>query len=182
MIAHRKLIRRQRGVVLVMSLIFLLLLTILGFAAMQSSILQERMAGNVSDYNAAFQAAEYALKQAEFDLSPASTLPTFNTLSTSTTGYVLMLNGNASSTTYWDNFPWSTKSNHVASSNLAAGNKADYVIEQFPSELSADMSALFSPAKGGIKPSANSTMYRITSRGYGPAGLEPVTLQEIYGR
>ncbi|KJS73675.1 MAG: pilus assembly protein PilX [Pseudomonas sp. BICA1-14] len=55
----------QRGAVLLVALIMLLLLTILGAAAMRDTNLQERMAGNMRDHNLAFQAAEAALRFAE---------------------------------------------------------------------------------------------------------------------
>lgn len=56
---------RQRGVVLAISLIFLLLLTLIGVTAMQSTTLQERMAGNFRNRDLAFQAAEAGLRSAE---------------------------------------------------------------------------------------------------------------------
>ena len=56
---------RQRGVTLVISLIFLLLLTILGVTAMNTSTLQEKMSGNLRDQDLAFQAAESALRGGE---------------------------------------------------------------------------------------------------------------------
>ena len=56
---------RQRGIALVIALVFLLLLTMIGITAMQTGTLQERMAGNVRDRNVAFQLAEEALRDAE---------------------------------------------------------------------------------------------------------------------
>ena len=55
----------QRGITLVMSLIFLLLLTILGVTAISTSTLQEKMSGNLRDQDVAFQAAESALRGGE---------------------------------------------------------------------------------------------------------------------
>lgn len=55
----------QSGAVLLVALVMLLLLTILGAAAMRDTNLQERMAGNMRDHNLAFQAAEAALRFAE---------------------------------------------------------------------------------------------------------------------
>ena len=60
---------RQKGMALVISLIFLLLLTIIGVTAMQTTTLQERMAGNMRDRNVAFQFAEEALRDAEVRLT-----------------------------------------------------------------------------------------------------------------
>jgi type IV pilus assembly protein PilX len=59
------LFKSQSGVVLVVSLIMLLLLTLIGLSAMQSTGLEERMAGNMRDRNLAFQAAEAGLRDAE---------------------------------------------------------------------------------------------------------------------
>lgn len=58
-------IRRQKGVVLVVALMFMLVMSIVGVTAMQSTIMQERMAGNARDRNLAFQAAEAALRAGE---------------------------------------------------------------------------------------------------------------------
>lgn len=67
--------RLQRGSALVVSMVFMLLLTIIGVGAMQSSSLQERMAGNVRDTNSAFQAAEAAVRAAETYLQGANVGP-----------------------------------------------------------------------------------------------------------
>jgi len=48
--------------------IFLFILTILGIAALRVATLEERMAGNTRDRSLAFQAAEAALRDAEFDI------------------------------------------------------------------------------------------------------------------
>lgn len=55
----------QRGAVLVVGLIILLILSLLGVQAMRSNVLQERMAGNMRERNLAFQAAEAALRLGE---------------------------------------------------------------------------------------------------------------------
>lgn len=66
--SHRRLVTlpgRQRGVVLIVSLILLMVLTLIGVTAMQTSSLEERMTGNALDKNIAFQAAEAALRVGE---------------------------------------------------------------------------------------------------------------------
>lgn len=50
--------RRERGAVLIISLIILLVLTLIGVAGMNSSVMQERMASNAQNSNRVFQAAE----------------------------------------------------------------------------------------------------------------------------
>ncbi|MEX0733433.1 MAG: PilX N-terminal domain-containing pilus assembly protein [Steroidobacteraceae bacterium] len=57
--------RAQQGAILVISLILLLVMTVLGLAAMQVTRMEERMAGNLRDVNIAFQGAEAGLRDAE---------------------------------------------------------------------------------------------------------------------
>ena len=56
---------QQRGAVLIVGIIFLLIMTMLGITAMQTTTLEERMAGNTRDRGLAFQAAEIALRAGE---------------------------------------------------------------------------------------------------------------------
>lgn len=59
---------RQRGISLVIVMIFLVILSLLGISAMQSSTLSSRIARNEADRNLAFQAAEAALRDGELDV------------------------------------------------------------------------------------------------------------------
>lgn len=56
---------QQRGAVLIVALVFLLLLTLIGISSMQNATLQEKMAGSVSLRNTTFQLAEVALRVGE---------------------------------------------------------------------------------------------------------------------
>ncbi len=58
----------QRGVVMAIALIMLLMLTIIGVTSMSTGSLQEIMARNMIDRNYAFQAGESALRDAELDI------------------------------------------------------------------------------------------------------------------
>ena len=55
----------QRGWVLVVGLVILVMLTILSMALMKTTRLEEKMAGATRDMNLSFQAAESALRAAE---------------------------------------------------------------------------------------------------------------------
>lgn len=57
--------RSQRGMALLVSLVFLLLLTLIGISSMQNATLQEKMAGSVSLRNQSFQLAEATLRMGE---------------------------------------------------------------------------------------------------------------------
>ena len=69
------LARTQSGAVLVVSLIILMILTILGMSSIQTTTLEERMAGNTLSTNTAFQAAEGSLRQGEADVLAYVTKP-----------------------------------------------------------------------------------------------------------
>jgi len=60
--------RGQRGVSLLIALMFLLMLTLLGLTASNVAVMQERMAGNLVQSNEAFQLAESTLKAVESDV------------------------------------------------------------------------------------------------------------------
>jgi type IV pilus assembly protein PilX len=62
--------RRQQGAVLIVSLLLLLVMTLLGLGASQSTRLQERMAGNQRDVELALQGSEASLRAAEYQLRP----------------------------------------------------------------------------------------------------------------
>ena len=60
---------RQRGISLFMVMIFLVILSVIGVTAIQSSTFSARIAGNEADRTLAFQAAESALRDAEKDIN-----------------------------------------------------------------------------------------------------------------
>ena len=65
----------QRGAALIVGLIILVVLTLIGVQAMRTSLVQERMAGNMRERNVAFQAAEAVLRVGE----ASGPFPTTNT-------------------------------------------------------------------------------------------------------
>jgi type IV pilus assembly protein PilX len=62
----------QTGSALIISLIFLIVMSLIGITAMQNTTLEERMAGNMRDHDLSFQAAEAASRDAEEWLGPGS--------------------------------------------------------------------------------------------------------------
>ena len=65
---------RQQGMALIVSLFFLLLLSLLAVSSVQDATLQERMVANQRDHAMAFQAAEAALKAAEEQASKGNNI------------------------------------------------------------------------------------------------------------
>ncbi len=69
---------RQSGAALIIALIFLLLMTLLSISSMRTSMMQERMAGSMRDWNLGFQGAEAAIRAAEQFLLDNVVLPEFD--------------------------------------------------------------------------------------------------------
>lgn len=70
-----KVKNRQAGVVLVISLVFLTLLTMIGVSAIKTTSLQGSMAKNTLEQNMSFQTAESALREGERWLGDLLVLP-----------------------------------------------------------------------------------------------------------
>lgn len=60
---------RQGGIALVVALILLVVITLVGLAAVNGTIMQNKMAANQHDREIAFQAAEAALRQAQLSIT-----------------------------------------------------------------------------------------------------------------
>lgn len=165
---------RQQGAALVIGLIILMVLTLIGVTAMQSTSMQERMAFHMRNQNLAFQGAEAALRAGEIDLEDA-VLPDFD----GTDGYHQP--AAAGTTPLWelDSF-WSDAGNLITyGTTFSTLNSAPrYFIEELPAVTGA--------ATGGSleagKPLDDFGMYRVTARAEGGTDSAVVILQSTYRR
>lgn len=180
--------QRQRGATLVIALIFLVLLTMLGVTVANNNSLQERMAGNTRQRDLAFQAAEFALKDAETVIGDAASAENIyiqaviaGTLPLPARPGDLLLNGevHANDAEYWKStFDWSGagSSTEVTAFSATAGDlvaeNPRYIIEQMPTAAIANPSP----------PPATITyhFYRVTARGVGKDSNAAVILQTMY--
>lgn len=175
---------RQRGVALVMALVFLLLLTILGIAALNTTSLEEKMANNVKDRNLAFQSAESALIVAENWVYAQIGKPVFPNNSI---GLYTPVTSDTVATPNWDSVDWSgssvvtypsTPGQTVSGSLGKIQTQPKYIIE--------DMGE--TPESGGSLvttssyKSSGTTILRITGRGTGGTDAAVVMLQSTYSR
>ena len=64
--------RRQRGLALFVALILLVVITLLGLAAVHGTLMQQKMSANFYDREVAFQAAEAAMRQAALAIQTAT--------------------------------------------------------------------------------------------------------------
>jgi type IV pilus assembly protein PilX len=173
---------RECGAALIVSLVFLVVLTLTGVASTQVNILEERMAGNMRDRSLAFQAAETALRVAENRLSPAASLPVFD----DTSGFYVCTDAHPS---WWDaltDSDWASSSDkvqHYSGTSLAdVASSPGYVVEQLKHESTGAASG--GSKQAGVPTAAGSAQkwYRITARGTGGSASSTVILQSIYRR
>lgn len=163
---------QQRGVVLIVGLVMMLLLTIIGLAAVRGSGMQELMAGNVRDRNLAFQAAEAGLRMAE---SQAAFCTVFN----GTNGCFEDLNTTAPVQLWVDN-NWNTQA-RTAAIALDVAQSPRYVIERIqqaaPVAGSSGGCIELDPTNCSAASPTTQTFFRVTSLGYGGTVESQVMLQ-----
>ena len=104
---------KQRGVALVMAMVFLLMLTIIGVTAVSTSALEEKMAGNLSDKNLSFQAAESASRSR----SSGSAMPSMRAASRAPFRPPSTATVATGATPAWENVDWSATANLVVYPN-----------------------------------------------------------------
>ncbi|MDD5033545.1 MAG: PilX N-terminal domain-containing pilus assembly protein [Methylococcaceae bacterium] len=184
-----------KGVVLVTALIILLLLTLIGVTAMQSTTLEEKMAGNLRNEHLAFQSAEAALRAGETYLQAASVGP-FNA-DTSSTKLALDQSGlykptlSPGSERWCQTDIWTDAGSLAYSATLAGGAAPPrYIIEDMSSytkctkaDTCANVPLATTPGgsrKFGTVPDTG--RFRITARGVGSTPDAMVLLQSYYNR
>lgn len=149
--------KRQRGMTLMVSLVFLIILTMLGVNAVTNNSLQERMAGNTRNRDLAFQAAEAALRYAE------STLPSWrrSMFDGSVEGLFIYDGTELNDAVYWrDLAHWTSARQLPAGSLNQVAEPPRYLVHKMPS-------------------SGEVEYYRITARGVGGDISAVVILQSV---
>lgn len=178
---------RQGGVALVVALLLLLVITLVGLAAVHSTIMQQKMASNLYDRQVAFQSSEAALRAAEewVTSNPTSTL--IRDCSALTGGACL---ADPFSDT---NLPAASLQS-VATGSASGQFTASTISTGQPQFVVENMGTFEDPAAKGLNQTANSLQYggggvgqphvyfRITARSGNPAtvgGRAVVTLQTM---
>jgi type IV pilus assembly protein PilX len=169
-------LRRQRGAVLVVRLMILLIVTMIAAGSMRGTILEEKMAGNSRDRNLAFQAAESAVREGEILIENVASLGGF-----SGTGGLYGRTDTAPD--YTAEATWTNPSRHIyADANYGAYAAPQYFIKQFTT-VSGTEGALNLSGYGDNKGTGDVTIFTITGRGTGgSADSAEVILRSYYGR
>lgn len=166
------LTKRQHGVTLITGLMFLVVLTLLGLAAMRGTLLEERMAGNARDRDLALQSAEAAIREAEQVLSGA-TLPAFS-MGTAHTPRL----ADGTHHDYWQNtHDWAGESVQIAWQPQGTAQAPRYVIEKLNVTVGGG-------GRDGLGFGAmnDEGVYRVTARGVGSNANTTVILQAVFER
>ncbi|MFZ4792101.1 MAG: pilus assembly PilX family protein [Candidatus Competibacteraceae bacterium] len=169
----------QRGAVLIVGLLILLIMTIVGVTAMQSTGLEEKMAGNVRDRNVALQAAESALRQAEDYIEPLATVSGFN----GTNGLYGLNNSEPIDLSKPASTVWTTTNSRAFSGTLdGVSTVPRYMIKIRSQGNSSLAGALNVQGYGKENPASQAVIFRITARGTGGTDQSQVFLQSYYGK
>ena len=174
--------RRQQGIALATALILLIVVTLVGIAAVSGTIMQQKMTSNYYDREVAFQAAEAGLRQGESAVQTAAGPSVFRDCSPTSS---LKCGSNPFSDTTIN--PTSVTKTAYNPGTIAGGVEPQYVVEYLgnftvPPANVQQVSNCSGYAPCGINQTAN--FYRITARS-GPAdvgGRASVTLQTVYRR
>ena len=171
-------IQKQSGSVLIISLIVMLVLTILGVSGMKSSILEEKMAGNMRDSQLAFQAAEATLKEAEQYIN--NNIVSINNFDSDGSDGLY----DKSTQRLWDNISWDSSDSLEHSdfdSDYAINSPPRYIIQHLATQVN-DVDELNLDNYGQGTGAGRIEMFLITARATGSSGNSVVMLQTTYGK
>jgi type IV pilus assembly protein PilX len=175
---------KQKGVVLVIGLIMLVLLTLLGITGAQNALFEEKMASNVRDKNMAFEAAEAALIAGE-NYIQKNVISTGPFDSDGSDGLY-----NNAIENIWQKVDWT--GNDTGNSNevivyvdLNSAHKIKtspkYVIQHYGTIVSEE-DKLNLDNYGQGTGAGEVEMFRVTARGTGGSNDATVVLQTTYGK
>lgn len=167
------LAKKQQGVVLVIALVILITLTLIGIASLDSTSMDEKIAGNLRDLNLAFQAAESTMAEAENMVEGLEDTSTFG----------------ASAGLYDSNPPdpyaastWTGSSSATAVSNLGSNVIQTRYFVEYVGDFNPGQDTVnvlnYGQGAGGISVS----VFRIISRSTGAGGTTQVILESYYGK
>jgi type IV pilus assembly protein PilX len=157
-----------------MAMTFVLILSLIGVTSMTTTALEEKMAGNMSDKNIAFQAAESALVAGEVWIGSQMNKPVFDP----TNGIDGLHLPSTTSTPVWDN------STGIWSSNDLFSYPALNIVSAQPTYLVEDLGQI--PDSGGslVLPanykSSGKNVFRVTARASGTSAATVAMLQSVY--
>lgn len=178
-------IASQRGMVLIVGLVMVLLITIIALAAIRGSSLQEAMAGNMRERNIALQAAESALRDCEArDLGVAKSVPPFPECKNEA-GLCGDLDLSAATAITISDSYWKTKARPITDTLQDVDTQPTCLVEVLPvSDPQASAAAIGNAISRGASMRGGGPQfpYRVTAQGVGAAEAAPVVVQSTFTR
>lgn len=175
----------QRGFVMLTSMIFLLVLTMLAITAVRRATQEERFARSIREQNLAFQAAETALRycQRDFELTnkggvlPAGLDRTVNNIPINL--YVQASNLNPPPVLWATKANWATKGYRLPANTVPnVTNQPECMIEEWFVPIPGSNASFSNSASNeGANDLRHQTNYVITARGEGSSNLSVIWLQ-----
>jgi type IV pilus assembly protein PilX len=179
--------RAERGVAMITVLMFLVIMTLIGLAAMQSSGLQERMSGNMRDQDVAFQATENALREGETWINGLTTMP------------IISASGSGNCDPYCASAVWALDATEVSSGNflnhafwdesitplyragtaVSGANTAPKFVVEYNQFISDPTSGL---TIGQPSDDTGRQLFRVTARGTGETDASRSVIQSTFAK
>lgn len=172
-------LKKERGAVLIVGLIMVLLITIVGLAAVRGSGMQEIMAGNMRDMNLSFQGAEAGLRVGESTINSVSKTSAFNgdglwtdlQLPTSTKAPIQD----------WDADDWVAEGSSIVAPEIEQVGTPRYVIERIITPIGkiagADSSGI---GVGSMEDVPEPEFFRVSSYSTGISSTAETVVQSTY--
>ena len=181
--------QRQRGAVLAIGLLILVVMTLIGVTGMSTSGLQLKMAGNLKDWHVAFQAVEAGLRDGETDIGTTDRVSGETGADCGTTGANANRDGlcgaiSGATQNVWENIDFSDTA--ATKQYVLYGNKTTaaalsgtvtpprYIIE--PVKDTGKPGTTLVANTGGVKIKT----YRVTAVGYGGTAEANIMAQATY--
>lgn len=182
---HYKKQSAEQGAALVVGLFILLILTLIGVSGMQTTVQEEKMAGNARDYNLAFQAAEAGLLEAERNIETMVALTDF---AAGDPGYLVEADTVDDTPSYYtDHNTWSSSNSPLkyiqATGNYPlVNNSPRYILRKVTEQGSSANSTLTIGGYGERLAGEQISIFKVTSRATGSTDGSQVILQTYYGK
>jgi type IV pilus assembly protein PilX len=174
----------QKGMVLIVGLVMVLLLTIIALAAIRGSGLQEAMVGNMRERNVTFQAAESALRECEErDLGPSVKVSPSGDC-TNGAGACDDLDITPQNSVTNNDVFWRTKARAitVVLPDVAAQPTCLVEVLQIIDPKGSAASVGGSIGRLGMQKTGYPSPFRVTAQGVGAVQTTPVVTQSTYSR
>ncbi|MCW8386399.1 pilus assembly protein [Fluoribacter dumoffii] len=158
---RKNVVMNNHGYILLITMIFLIMLTVLAITGVSLNTTQTRIAANATDSEITLEKTEGALNEAVNNLMNGTY--SANSFLKNSNGLYLLDPNNPP---LWTTVNWSSSSSVISSFQGYSNSQAGYIIEQLPS--------IIQPGQNIKSPTY---VYRITARSLGASGNTSVMLQ-----